>query len=173
MRTACDIPIANRFKFANWQNLGPLPEGATQPRTHEFRQHKGTLKMEEIGQWASLTAITWTAERGAAEASPHTSPTKPPVRRSELTWSRRGGSKYKFVCTTHRDKTDELFDLLQLPRQDKEYWMARYERFAPDVFTKLPYSVICLPCELAEAEAEVRRNSRNTGADGKKEDFET
>lgn len=51
--------------------------------------------------------------------------------------------------------------------------MARYERFAPDVFTRLPYSVICLPRELAEAEAEVRRNSRNTGADGKEEDFET
>ena len=51
--------------------------------------------------------------------------------------------------------------------------MARYERFAPGVFTKLPYSVICLPRELAEAEAEVRRNSRSTGADGKEEDFET
>ena len=48
---ASDIPIANRFKFVNWQNLGPLPEGATQPRTHEFREYRGTLNMEEIGQW--------------------------------------------------------------------------------------------------------------------------
>jgi hypothetical protein len=47
---ASDIPIANRFKFVDWQNFGPLPEGATQPCTLEFRQHKGTLKMEEIGQ---------------------------------------------------------------------------------------------------------------------------
>jgi hypothetical protein len=142
---ASDIPIANGFKFVNWQNLGPLPEGATQPGTHEFRQHKGTLNMEEIGRWVCFTALTRIAERRAAEATPHTSPTKPPVRRSELIWPRRGGSKYKFVCTTHRDKTDEFIDLLQLPRQAKEYWMARYERFAPDVFTKVLYSVICLP----------------------------
>jgi hypothetical protein len=47
---ASDISIAKRFKFADWQNFGPLPEGATQPCTLEFRQHKGTLKMEEIGQ---------------------------------------------------------------------------------------------------------------------------
>ena len=39
---ASDIPIANRFKFVDWQNFGPLPEGATQPCTLEFRQHKGT-----------------------------------------------------------------------------------------------------------------------------------
>jgi hypothetical protein len=158
--------VPNRFKFVNWQNLGPLRASASQPRTVEFRQHEGTLNIEEIGQWVCfITALMRTAERRAAEATPPNSPTKPPIPRNQLTFPMREGSKYKFLCTNHRDKTEDFFDLLQLPRQAKEYWMARYVRFAPSVFTEMPHSARCLPCELDLQLAEVQQSIRDAAVD--------
>jgi hypothetical protein len=140
--------VTNQFKFVNWQNLGLVHAHASQPRTLDFRQHEGTLNIEEIGQWVCfITQLMRTAERRATECTPPNSPTKPPSLRSQLTFLICEGRKYQFVCTNQRDKTDEFFDLLEPPRQAKEYWMARYERVDPGAFTNVSCRYRCLQCD--------------------------
>ena len=158
----------NRFKFVNWTNISARATNAEKPRTVEFRQHEGTLSLDEIVQWVCfLTALMRTAERRANENTPPTSPTKPAIPRDQLSFAVREGSKYKFVCTNQRDKTDEFFDLLELPRQTRDYWMKRYEKYSPETFTKMPYSKICALCERDEQMFQVEQEIRDAVGDGK------
>jgi hypothetical protein len=71
------------------------------------------------------------------------------------------GFKYRFVCKNHRDKTEEFFDLLDIPRQARVYWLKRYKRYNPNVFTDKPLSQLCEACKLAEEEAQTPSHRRS------------
>jgi hypothetical protein len=101
------------------------------------------------------------AEKRAKTATPPPSPTKiAQLPRDQWTRPMRESFKYRFVCKNHRDKTDDIFDLLKLPRKARAYWLERYAQYNTNIFTNIPLSLLCEACKLAEEEAQTSSNRR-------------
>lgn len=130
---------AYRFKFVNFARLvGPKKENGA--RTIEFRQHGGSLQAEEIGRWVIfVTGLVRAAERLAARPKPVSPDSPSPMSRlcalqihMELPFARKQGNKYKLKCQKQSDEYERLFDLMEMPRLDREYWMGRYILYNPE-----------------------------------------
>jgi hypothetical protein len=102
------------------------------------------------------------AGRRAQEATPLNSPTSSTIPRSQLMFPQREGRKYRFRCTNLQDRTEELFDLLQLDRGQKQYWLQRYHGYNPNEFTNKPYIAKCVECAILANFDEDDANTRDT-----------
>ena len=154
---------ANRFKFVSFHyTSGSAPAG--RPKTIEFRQHAGTLDAKDITHWVCfIISLMRTAEERARLKTPPQSPTRPAIPRKHLTYPMRQGRKYKFRCTGQRDKLEELFELLELDRIARNYWLDRYEKYNPNAFTDKPWTDKCAWCGFAEMHMSITpRNARHS-----------
>lgn len=135
---------ADRYKFVNFTRLiGPTKDNGA--RTIEFRQHDGSLDADEIGRWVTfVTSLVRAAERLAARSKP-ASPDSPSVMsrqralkiHMELPFARKQGNKYKIKCQKQTNEYDRLFNLMEMPRLDRDYWIGKYELYNPEeVFGK-------------------------------------
>jgi hypothetical protein len=130
---------ADRYKFVNYTRLiGPTKDNGA--RTIEFRQHDGSLDADEIGRWVMfVTSLVRAAERLAARSKP-ASPDSPSVMsrqraleiHMELPFARKQGNKYKLKCRKQTDEYERLFDLMEMPRLNRDYWMGKYKLYNPE-----------------------------------------
>ncbi|KIW12307.1 hypothetical protein PV08_09584 [Exophiala spinifera] len=124
-----------RAYFVNFCNIVPSDPWSTKT-TVEFRQHHGTLDQKDISEWiAFVTALVRAAEKKAYEV-----PTKGALIQ-ELPGSLDGAtvhdsprlveelSKYASILKTPKRSLKQLFDLLDLPIERRQYWWARAVNF--------------------------------------------
>ncbi|KAL6250708.1 hypothetical protein RBB50_003011 [Rhinocladiella similis] len=120
-----------RAFFVNFTNIVPSDPWSTKT-TVEFRQHHGTLDEKDIDEWiVFVTALVRAAERKAHQA------TTEGAQIPELPGSLYGAtvsdmprvaeemSKYASVFNTSKRSLKQLFDLLDLPIERRQYWWAR------------------------------------------------
>jgi hypothetical protein len=130
---------AHRYKFVNFARLVD-PKTNNGARTIEFRQHAGSVDSEVIGRWVIfVTDLVRAAERLAARSKPASpnSPSKMSRQKAleihlTLPFARRQGNKYKLKCEKQSQEFERLFDLLEMPRLDRDYWMSRYQLNNPE-----------------------------------------
>lgn len=131
--------FTDRYKFVNFVRLigYPGPDGA---RTIKFRQHDGSLDADEIGRWVMyVTRLVRAAERLAARSKP-TPPDSPSAVSKQrvleiymkLPFARKQGSKYKLRCRRQTDEYERLFDLMDMPRLERDYWTEKYRLYNPE-----------------------------------------
>jgi hypothetical protein len=77
-----------------------------------------------------------------------------------LTFPQREGRKHRFRCTSLQDRTEELFDLLQLDRGQRQYWLQRYHAYNRNEFTNKPYIAKCVECAISANLDEADANAR-------------
>lgn len=115
----------NRLFFVSFSNMNP--KSADEKITVEFRQHHGTLDVEDLSEWIIfVTELMRTAERKANEA-----PTdiingddgKPNIELAEK-------AKYDHIFRLGGRRTlKELFDLMQMPTERRRFWWERAKKF--------------------------------------------
>ena len=108
--TARNVPYPepSRFKFVNF--FRPL-DHKNPAKTIEFRQHDGSMDAEEIGRWVLfVTRLVRAAERLATESKPAS-----PV-----------------SCSKQSDEYDRLFNLMDMPQPEREYWIQKYTLYNPE-----------------------------------------
>lgn len=129
----------DRHKLVNFRRLvgRPADNGA---RTIEFRHLDGSLEAEEVGRWLMfVTRLVRAAERMAARSKPAT-PEAPTVMTRQLalkshmtlSFARKQGNKYKLKCQKQTDEYERLFNLMEMPRLDRDYWMGKYKLYNPE-----------------------------------------
>jgi hypothetical protein len=114
-------PEPIRYKFVNFFRLLSLENIA---RTIEFRQHDGSMDSEEISRWVLfVTRLVRAAERLARQPQIH----------MELPNPRVQGNKYKQLeCKTQSDEYERLFNLMDMPQLERDYWMQKYMLYNPE-----------------------------------------
>jgi hypothetical protein len=131
--------FTDRYKFVNFERLIGDP-GDNGARTIEFRQHDGSLNADEIGRWVMfVTRLVRAAERLAARSKP-ASPDSPSAMSRQrvleiymkLPFARKQGSKYKLRCQKQTNEYERLFDLMDMPRLERDYWMGKYKLYNPE-----------------------------------------
>jgi hypothetical protein len=142
-----------RNKFVNWTNLiqhRRRHSDDEHPKTTlEFRQHAGSLSVEDTCQWVHLVgSLVRTAERRAlANWGPQNIETNEDVERAFII-SKTGPRKYselQWRYWEHEREFDRFCTALSLPQASQQYWQARYQRLNPRDFgssmslTKTPY----------------------------------
>ncbi|OCT45206.1 hypothetical protein CLCR_05485 [Cladophialophora carrionii] len=128
-------PGGKRERIVNFTNALGEDQGQYLTRTVEFRQHHGTLCTEDICEWVIfVTALARAAERKEHE---QTAPgaTLPESIREKIQALNDGVRPYvedqanKYIWLfqegAKKKNLEDLFDLLQLPAQRREYWWSR------------------------------------------------
>ena len=136
--------MRERKKFVNWTNLiqkDPEDEHIRPKTTLEFRQHAGTLSVEDTCQWVHLVgSLVRAAERRAlANWSPQNIETTAEVERA-YNMSKTGIWKYsqlQWRYWDHQRDFERFCTALALPPASRQYWEARYQRLNPHDFADL------------------------------------
>ena len=104
-----------RNKFVNFKRiLSPFDIA----RTIEFRQHDGSMEVEDISMWVLfITRLVRAAERLAGQRP------NPRVQ----------GDKYKQLkCKKQSEEYERLFNLMDMPQSERDYWMQKYMLYNPE-----------------------------------------
>ncbi|EXJ96205.1 hypothetical protein A1O1_01331 [Capronia coronata CBS 617.96] len=141
--------------FVNFANIVPFPgDPAHAKKTIEFRQHHGTLSAEDISEWVLfVTALVRAAERKADESP---SQTDLPVEFIDKVIEAQGNYakqlltfqqawKYADILHCKERSMKELFDLLELPLERRQYWWNRAMKFASEEFLEYRRMSTCDP----------------------------
>ncbi|KAL2417730.1 hypothetical protein ABEF95_001573 [Exophiala dermatitidis] len=154
-RTGYDI---SRSIFVNFSNIMPPPSPAPHSKkTVEFRQHHGTLSVEEVNQWVFfVTALVRAAERKMNQESvevPLPYDFIPKVIEKQGDYSKQiltfqQAWKYPEILWNKKRSLKELFDLLDMPLERRMWWWQKASYFRSNPFKEYRYLSTCAaPCD--------------------------
>ncbi|EXJ79370.1 hypothetical protein A1O3_08872 [Capronia epimyces CBS 606.96] len=143
--------------FVNFANIVPLAgDPAEAKKTIEFRQHHGTLSVEDIDEWVLfVTALVRAAERKANEAPCQRDLPAPFIQKviekqgdySKQLLTFEQAWKYPGILWDKQRSLKELFDLMDLPVDRRRYWWDRARRFRSAEFELYRHKSTCdSPC---------------------------
>lgn len=138
-----------RTTIVNFANVAVHPSPSTNShtpsKTVEFRQHHGTLDVQEIKEWVYfVTSLVRAAEKKSNEVSEmglsgiHHSPA--------LTVAYEK-AKYPMIWAKKTRTLRELFDLMDLPLERRKYWFLRAQKMRSDNLADYWKNGTCIPGE--------------------------
>ncbi|KAG9783889.1 hypothetical protein KCU88_g2904, partial [Aureobasidium melanogenum] len=126
-------------------------------KTVEFRQHHGTLSVEEVNQWVFfVTALVRAAERKMNQESvevPLPYDFIPKVIEKQGDYSKQiltfqQAWKYPEILWNKKRSLKELFDLLDMPLERRMWWWQKASYFRSNAFKEYRYLSTCAaPCD--------------------------
>ncbi|KIV94335.1 hypothetical protein PV10_02109 [Exophiala mesophila] len=134
-----------RETMVNFGNLVSQSVGTRRvpTKTVEFRQHHGTLDVQEIKEWVYfVTSLVRAAEKKANEVSPLGSSE---AQESLTLTVAREKAKYPMIWVKEMRTLRELFDLMDLPLERRKYWFLRAQMMRSDKFADYFKGGTCTP----------------------------